>query len=132
MKKISILRQLSAIITNALGRKEVIDADTRRIMAQWLAEKGWNQKLNFDEVSAKLGLRKDQISLFVHHYYGQNFLSWRRKLRIEEAKRLLLEDKSIPAALVGEAVGITDKSNFRRQFKELTGCTPVEWRELKH
>lgn len=132
MKKISILRQLSAIITRAQGRKDVIGAETRRIMDQWLADKGWTQKLNFDEVSAKLGIRKDEISLYVHHYYRQNFLSWRRNLRIEEAKRLLLDDMTIPAALIGEAVGITDKSNFRRQFKELTGYTPVEWRKLKH
>ncbi len=131
MKKISILRQLSAIIKRAQDRKDIIDEQTGSIMAQWLADKGWARKASLDEVSDVLGIRKEQISLFVHHYYHKSFLSWRRDLRIEEAKRLLLEDSKIPAALIGEAVGISDKSNFRRQFKELTGCTPVEWRKLK-
>ena len=50
---------------------------------------------------------------------------------MDEAMRLLLENRETPANLIGEQVGISDKSNFRKQFKEITGCTPVQWR-LKH
>ena len=60
-----------------------------------------------------------------------SFTQWRTGARINEAKILLLRDKTIPAALVGEAVGINDKSNFRCLFRRVTGMTPAQWR-LKH
>ena len=63
--------------------------------------------------------------------YGKNFLQWRKEIRIDEAKRLLVKDKTIPTAIIGEEVGISDKSNFKRQFREITGCTPAQWRS-KH
>lgn len=72
-----------------------------------------------------------ELSLFFRIQTGKNFLKWRKERRIEEAKKLLLEDRDIPTLIIGEAVGICDKSNFRRQFKEITGFTPAEWR-LKH
>ena len=125
MKKISIFnrRRLCRIS---------IDPKIKHIMDQWVEDKGWTENLNFDQVAARLGVRKMQISLYTHSVYGLSFPGWRKELRIKEAMRLLLEDKSIPTTLIGEAVGISDKSNFRRQFKEIAGCTPLEWRRSKH
>ena len=50
-------------------------------------------------------------------------------MRIEDAKRLLMEQPEIPVRHIGYIIGFSDKSNFRRQFKEVVGCTPSEWRE---
>ncbi|MBR5904996.1 MAG: AraC family transcriptional regulator [Bacteroidales bacterium] len=142
MKKISFVRQLAMNITKTKGKKKIaatagsrsgaVDTRTRQIMAKWLADKGWAENLNLDEISEKLGLSKQKLALYAYCLYRMSFLRWRRELRIEEAKRLLLEDKKAPTALIGEYVGISDKSNFRRQFKEATGYTPAEWRRLKH
>lgn len=142
MKKISFVRQLAINITKTIGKREAaatagtrsgtLDTRTRQIMAKWLTEKGWCENLSLDETSEKLGLSKQKIALYTYCLYRMSFLRWRRELRIEEAKRLLLEDIKVPTALIGEYVGISDKSNFRRQFKEATGYTPAEWRRLKH
>ena len=142
MKKNSIVRQLAANITLVFGkkahsalpqaRKVTVDDETRRIMAEWLSDKGWAQNLNFDQVASKLGLSKQKIALYTYCMHHTTFLRWRRELRIEAAKQILREDKRIPTSLVGEFVGIPDSSNFRRLFREMTGYNPGEWRKLEH
>ena len=65
---------------------------------------------------------------FVTHK-GVDFKSWRTALRVEEAKRLLLENKELSANMIGEIAGFSDRSNFHRQFVLLVGCSPKQWRE---
>ena len=140
MKKLSIVQQWAANIRIAMAHKRVsqesvgmtVEPRTVQIMATWLTDKEWTEDLSFDEVSRKLGISKQQISLYSRWFHHKPFLSWRRELRIEEAKSRLLDNINIPASLIGVSVGIPDKSNFRRQFKETTGLTPVQWRESKH
>jgi transcriptional regulator GlxA family with amidase domain len=58
-------------------------------------------------------------------------MSWRKDLRIREARHLLLDYPDLPVSVIGEMAGIVDKSNFKRQFCQATGMTPRRWRE-KH
>ena len=60
---------------------------------------------------------------------GMDFKTWRTELRVEEAKRLLLENKELSINVIGEISGFSDRSNFHRQFVRLVGCTPREWRD---
>ena len=59
----------------------------------------------------------------------KKFLTWRKELRINDAKDLLLMHPNAPACHIGFVVGLCDKSNFRQQFREVVGCTPLEWRK---
>ena len=61
---------------------------------------------------------------------GVDFKTWRTQLRIEEAKRILLEDKDISINAAGEMAGFSDRSNFHRQFVKIVGCSPKQWREF--
>ncbi|MBQ9462850.1 MAG: AraC family transcriptional regulator [Bacteroidales bacterium] len=142
MKKNSILRDLAAKIGRLILSRAAASSLNKREktenvkfiagLDEWIMSKGWLDDLSMGEVAEILGVRQEQLSIFFHTQFGKSFLQWRRELRIEEAKRLLLEDKTMPTALVGETVGINDKSNFRRQFKAITGYTPAEWRRLEH
>lgn len=134
MKKLSF-------IANVFGKKQTnrrigsllyqAEARTRRTMEKWIADRGWAENISFEELSAKLGLSKQKISLYAHHYHHTSFSHLRTLLRIEEAKRLLLENPKLPSSLIAELVGISDKSNFRRLFRQVTGYYPGEWRKLK-
>jgi hypothetical protein len=44
-----------------------------------------------------------------------------------EAQRLWKEDPSLTVVMVAALVGIQDKSNFRRQFFEVTGQNVSKW-----
>ena len=141
MKKNTIFRRLlskigkdllsNAALSSFINDKDSLEIQTIIKVDKWTRDKRWVQNQCMDEVADELGIRKEQLSLYFRKHVGKSFIRWRRDLRIQEAQRLLVEDRKTPAAIIGEAVGIGDKSNFRRQFKEATGLTPSAWR-LKH
>ena len=51
------------------------------------------------------------------------------QLRIEEAKRLLLENPEMSINIIAELSGFSDRSNFHRQFTKIVGCSPKQWRD---
>ena len=60
---------------------------------------------------------------------GLDFRTWRTRLRLEDAKRMLLEHPEMEPADIARRVGFSNRSNFARQFLAYTGRTPVAWRE---
>ena len=113
------------------GNVHAVNADVIKKVEKWIIDKRWNEDRSMLETAGDIGVSQEQLSLYFRVVIGKAFLHWRKEIRIEEAKNLLLKDKSVPMLIIAESVGINDKSNFRRQFKEVTGYTPAEWR-LKH
>jgi len=110
------------------ARKVLSMVDKR--LGDWVA--AGKYKLNYssiDDILKELDVTSDELSYFCATRYGKSFLTWRKELRIEEAKRMLLDYPGLPAYKVGQALGIADKSDFRHQFKSATGMTPSEWRK---
>lgn len=102
----------------------------KNILDEWVAQKGFCESdMPLEAVAEQLGVRRETLSSFCIRNYGAAFLSWRKRLRIEEAKRIMLEDKNLSFSIVGEMVGIPDRSNFRKQFIDETGMTPNEWKK---
>ena len=124
-----IFRRLPRIRSGWKTLQNKIDSRIRRALADWIAAgKHHEEYPSMDAVAEDLGVSKEQLSYFFTNRLRQRFRSWRKELRIEEAKSLLLSFPHLSASAIGAMVGIPDKSNFRKQFYELTGCTPSEWR----
>ncbi len=49
--------------------------------------------------------------------------------KLEDAKKLLLQDKDSSINMIADISGFSDRSNFHRQFTKIVGCSPKEWRE---
>ena len=99
-------------------------------LGRWVQDGKYRIKYNsMDDILEDLGLTADELSLFCAKEFGKKFLTWRKELRMEDAKNLLLSYPDTPACKIGSSLGITDKSDFRQQFKSVTGMTPSEWRE---
>ena len=56
-----------------------------------------------------------------------NYRQWLPHLRIEEAKRVMLEHPEYTLDAVAEACGYANKSNLSRSFKAHEGITPAAW-----
>ena len=82
-----------------------------------------------DQVAAELKTTKEVLHLYFMTRMGVDFRTWRTGLRIEESKKLLLENPDASINIIAEASGFSDKSNFHRQFVKIVGCSPKEWRE---
>ncbi len=116
-------------IRNSLDSRKTIEKVEKKL-AVWIDEgKHHEPDISMDDILDDLGLTRKELSFYCSHVLKTKFLTWRKTLRINEAKELLLKHPNTPACHIGFAVGLYDKSNFKHQFRELVGCTPTEWRK---
>jgi two-component system response regulator YesN len=101
-----------------------------RSIDKWVKDKRYREyDKSREETAEELGTTKEMLHIYFSTRMGVDFRTWRTQLRIEDAKKLLLEKKSVSINVVGEMAGFSDRANFYRQFVKLVGCTPKEWRE---
>lgn len=84
--------------------------------------------LTIEDVATQLHTNRTYLSGYVNQQKGVSFKEWVTRLRIERAKKLLIEQPSVPVSQIGVLVGLPDKSNFGRQFTKVTGLSPLQWR----
>ena len=101
-----------------------------KAIRQWVHEKRYREyDRSRDDVAHQLGTSREFLKAYLTRVLKTDFNAWRTSLRIEDAKKILLEQKDLPVSLVGEMVGIGDRSNFHHQFTKAAGCSPKKWRE---
>lgn len=111
----------------------ISEADIRRLersIDQWVKQKKYCEyDKSREEVAKELRTTKEHLHIYFSTIKGVDFKTWRTELRVEEAKKLLLENKDVSTNIVCEAAGFSDRSNFHRQFVKIVGCSPKQWRE---
>lgn len=101
-----------------------------RALKKWVTQKRYCEyDKSREEIAAELNTTKDILHQYFVTKKGVDFKTWRTELRIEEAKRMLIENKEFSINIIGEMSGFSDRSNFHRQFVKLVGCSPKQWRE---
>jgi len=85
--------------------------------------------ITVEQLAVRLGVSKNSLSLLVNSNEGVNFSNFIGKLRVEEAQRMMRQDKNLSIAEIAFSVGYSEQSNFARQFKTLTGFTASEYRK---
>lgn len=129
VRKFRFLRFKKRKITDTRAQERRNLRRVKEKLDQWVSE-GKHRLIygSIDDIARELGITGEELTGYCSTRLGKPFLTWRKELRIADAKRLLLESPDTPASKIGKAVGIPDKSNFRSQFKAVTGSTPSEWR----
>ncbi len=127
-------RRKPRVSAEHVGPAGVNEADFRKLeraLDKWVEEKHFCEyDKSRDEVAKELGTTREKLHLYFTTRKGVDFKTWRAELRVEEAKRLLLENREISINIIGELAGFSDRSNFHRQFVRIAGCTPRQWREM--
>ncbi len=97
-------------------------------LRKWVEQKKYrNCNKTIDDILCELGTTRPKLNEYMNSRYGMSFRAWRNSLRIEEAKCLLVES-DMPVANIYHAVGYTDRSNFHREFTDIVGMTPIQYR----
>lgn len=100
----------------------------RLALDRWVADRRYTATdLTVEEIASELGTTQSELARYFTNRLGTTFRTWRIGLRIAEAKRLLREEDA-PTASLHEMVGVADKSNFHKQFRQVTGLTPKEYK----
>jgi AraC-like DNA-binding protein len=101
-----------------------------RALDKWVKDKKYREfDKSREEIAKELNTTKEILHLYFCTRMSMDFRTWRTKLRIDDAKVLLLQKKNISVNVVGEMAGFSDRANFYRQFVKFVGCSPKDWRE---
>lgn len=105
------------------------EEELKSAIGKWVEDKMFlHDDMSRDDIAASLGTDRSFLSSFFHDCMKIEFRVWRTQLRIEEAKKLLLDNPDVSVSKIGQMVGIPDRSNFQRKFIEQVGSSPKEWR----
>lgn len=84
---------------------------------------------SLDEMAGHLGISKQHLITVCKKRYNRTPVEYLNEYRIEEAKRLL-SDSRTKIADIGTRSGFNSNSYFAKVFKQYTGITASEYREL--
>ena len=106
------------------------EARLEKALEKWVEDKNYRKyDKSREEIAAELKTSKE----YLHHYFmtkvGIDFKTWRTQLRVEDAKKMLIENRALSTNIIAEMCGFSDRSNFHRQFVKIVGCSPKEWRD---
>ena len=103
-----------------------------KAIAEWVKRRGYTQcDVSTDQIALELGVTRQQLASYFQSTFHTTFRSWRLRLRLEEAQRLIRETPGLKVSQLHEMVGFNDRSNFHNKFVELTGMTPKAYQQ-KH
>ena len=85
--------------------------------------------LSLDDIANQLNTSRYYVSYAVNKYLGKSFSTFVNELRIEEARRIMengTQDRGVEG--VARDSGFSDRTNFFRVCRRLTGLRPSDLR----
>ena len=88
-----------------------------------------DENLSLAETAKKLDTNTSYLSRIINEHYHVNFSAFLNRYRIEEAKKMILDDKYNNFSMEGiaKSSGFRSKSSFNQAFKISTGLTPTDY-----
>jgi two-component system response regulator YesN len=83
-----------------------------------------------EDVACHLGISCSYFSLLFKQHYGETFLEYLTRLRMETAQTLLLHT-DLSVTDIGRAVGFAERRYFSKVFHKFTGEIPSDYREKR-
>ena len=114
--------------TETVEDKEVLSAIKAIMTAKHVYR---DPNLNLDRLARKTGITARQISSAINRATAKNVSQYVNEYRISEAC-VLLSDTEKPVTEIMFDVGFQTKSNFNREFRRVTGTSPLQWREANN
>lgn len=89
--------------------------------------------ISLPSLAKSIGISPHHLSQVLNDCLNKNFFSYVAFYRAEEAKKILTAPENVNLTIeeIAENVGYYSKSAFNRAFKEQTGMTPSQFREMK-
>lgn len=93
-------------------------------------KKNYMNKITLEGMASYVYLSPAYFSRIFKEEIGDNFNSYVNMMRVEAAKKLLLNEQ-VPLVDVSTMIGFEGQSYFSKVFKKMTGVTPGKYRESR-
>lgn len=109
--------------------KKFVSIDVVKEAKRFIDENFTDGELSVAAIGKNVGMEADYLSRQFKERYGITMLDYISGVRVEQAKRILKEEK-ISIQEVGERTGFLSSTVFIRTFKKREGITPGKYREM--
>ncbi len=122
-------------VRNGYVRSTLSGIDSESI-SRHLIELMENEKMFADEdlslkrMAYELSISPHQLSQLLNEKLHSNFNSFVNRYRVDEAKKMLVEEPNRSLMSICSGVGFNTKSSFYRAFLRSTGMTPCNYRKM--
>lgn len=125
---VQVMTQLVAIGLEGTNKKK--NSELLMAAAKEYIRTQYSNDFGIEDIAGTLGISASYFSLLFKQHFGETFVEYLTKHRMEIAKSLLLHsDKSITD--IGRAVGYLERRYFTKVFQKFTGEIPSEYREKR-
>ncbi|MGA2822820.1 MAG: helix-turn-helix domain-containing protein [Bacteroidales bacterium] len=122
--------KLNAFTTTQPPKTEINKDLVDKLEALLIRDKIYlNEDLTLAETARQLDTNTAYLSRLINDHYQVNFSVFLNMYRIEEAKKMILDDQFNNFSIEGiaKSSGFRSKSTFNQVFKNSTGLTPTEF-----
>lgn len=128
------VQQLEYIqVVDTSAATQLVDPNEVFFLETFLKEKKpyLDASLNLETFAKQLAWSTRHLSTLITHHYECSFYEFINTHRIEEAKRLMLDEKHKSATILDimYEVGFNSKTTFNSCFKKQVGVTPREYKK---
>ena len=121
-----------AVEPKAEASRSVSGGSIEDIIVEWSlrADKPFvRESLTLLDVAQDTKLSPRLLSEFLNKYYKVNFCTWINTLRIDEAKKLLVEQPKLSLAEISIMVGFSDPASLSKIFKKISQESPSAYKK---
>lgn len=102
----------------------------QKLLNEWIACRGYAVAgVTASEVAVHLKTNRTRLSYYLKNSLNTTYYDWIARLRIEDAKRQLIDYPDRAIYEIALNVGIEDRDNFRHLFQKIVGVSPTTYRK---
>ncbi|SDN53579.1 two-component system, response regulator YesN [Paenibacillus sp. yr247] len=125
---IQVMVQLVALGLEGTNKKK--NSELLMAAAKEYIRTHYSKDFGIEDIASSLGISSSYFSLLFKQHFGETFVEYVTKHRMELAKSMLLHsDKSITD--IGKSVGYIERRYFTKVFQKFTGEIPSEYRDKR-
>ena len=121
-----LLNVLASFVQSGFRQQTAAAVDVVRKMLEYI-NFHWQKELNVSQIAQAVCLSNSRAAHLFKETVGESIYSYIERIRIAEAKRLLLST-DMPISEIGTLIGYTDALYFSRKFKASTSLSPRKYR----
>ncbi|MBQ0020172.1 MAG: AraC family transcriptional regulator [Bacteroidales bacterium] len=104
-------------------------SELKQRIEEWVSRRRFTDpSLTISEALGEMCISPSALNFYLENNTTVGgYRKWLPYLRIEEARRIMLEHPDYTLQAIAEECGYANSSNFSRTFKQLEGMTPGQW-----